>query len=96
MSHPLRSAAPSSRPALNLPGRVRHAGRHVGLFAQSFWWWLHRRFVRPQAGQTTAEYALVLLGVAAIAILLLTWARRTDTIDRLLDAVLESLIGEVE
>jgi hypothetical protein len=33
-------------------------------------------FIRPveQGGQSTAEYALVLLGVAAVALALLTWA----------------------
>jgi len=46
---------------------------------------------RSDAGQTTAEYALVLLGVAAIAMLLLAWAQRTDTLDGLFDDVLESL-----
>lgn len=30
---------------------------------------------RPDAGRTTAEYALVLLGVAAIALLVVAWAR---------------------
>jgi len=55
---------------------------------------LSRRF-RDEAGQATAEYALVLLGVAAIAMLLLAWATDTGTIDRLFDAVLDSIIGLV-
>lgn len=44
-----------------------------------------------QAGQATAEYALVLLGVALIAVLVLDWARNTNMISRLLDAVFRSI-----
>ncbi|GIU84758.1 MAG: hypothetical protein KatS3mg008_1533 [Acidimicrobiales bacterium] len=46
-------------------------------------------------GQTTAEYALVLLGAAAMAMLLFAWASRTKAIGRLLDAVLDSIIGRI-
>jgi Flp pilus assembly pilin Flp len=34
-----------------------------------------RLWLRHEAGQTTAEYALVLLGAAGIATLLIAWAR---------------------
>lgn len=50
---------------------------------------------RRQRGQATAEYALVLLGAAAIALLLLAWATNTDAVGRLLDAVLDSILGRV-
>ena len=43
------------------------------------------------AGQTTAEYALVLSGVAAIALLVVAWAGDTNRIGRLLDGVLDSI-----
>lgn len=46
-------------------------------------------------GQATAEYALVLLGAAAIALLLLAWATQTGAIGRLLDAVLRSILDRV-
>ena len=46
-------------------------------------------------GQTTAEYALVLVGVAAIALLLAAWAARTNRIGRLFDAVLDSILDDV-
>ena len=36
---------------------------------------LARRGPQGEAGQTTAEYALVLLGVAAIALLVVAWAK---------------------
>ena len=48
-----------------------------------------------QAGQATAEYALVLLGAAAIALLLAAWATRSGAIGRLFDAVVDQLIGKV-
>jgi hypothetical protein len=51
--------------------------------------------VGRQLGQATAEYALVILGAAAIAGLALAWAAGTGKIGRLLDAVLNSVIGQV-
>lgn len=53
------------------------------------------RRLRNDAGQTTAEYALVLLGVAAIAMLLLAWARGTGAFTDLFDAVLDSIVSLV-
>lgn len=47
------------------------------------------------AGQTTAEYALVLLGVAAIALLVVAWAADSNKIGRLLDSVLDSILSDV-
>jgi hypothetical protein len=49
--------------------------------------------LKHQAGQTTAEYALVILGAAAVAAMLIGWAARTDAIGRLFDAVLEQVLG---
>lgn len=45
-----------------------------------------------EAAQTTAEYALVVLGAAALAALLIAWATRTDAVGRLFDAVLERVL----
>ena len=47
-----------------------------------------------QAGQATAEYALVLLGAAAIALLLVAWAAKSGKIGALFDAVLGQLIDK--
>ncbi|QYG94668.1 hypothetical protein HC251_21005 [Iamia sp. SCSIO 61187] len=44
-----------------------------------------------QAGQATAEYALVLLGAAVIAIALITWATGSGRIGDLFDAVFDEL-----
>lgn len=54
------------------------------------------RVVRSELGQATAEYALVMLAAAALAGLLLAWASGTDGIERLLDAVMDSLIAEAD
>jgi hypothetical protein len=47
-------------------------------------------------GQTTAEYALVLLGAAGIALLLLGWATQSGAISTLFDAVLGGVVGKVK
>ena len=57
--------------------------------------WLARRGDR---GQATAEYALVLLGAALIALLLIAWATAgggAGKIGTLLDHVLDTIIGKV-
>jgi Flp pilus assembly pilin Flp len=46
---------------------------------------------RADAGQATAEYALVLLGAAVIAIALITWATGSGRIGDLFDAVFDEL-----
>ena len=51
--------------------------------------------LRGAAGQTTAEYALVLLGAAAIASLVISWASGTDAVGRLMDFVMAHVIGSV-
>ena len=51
--------------------------------------------LRSERGQTTAEYALVLVGVAAIALLVAAWAGDTNKIGRLLDGVLDSILDQI-
>jgi hypothetical protein len=51
--------------------------------------------IRSELGQTTAEYALVLVGVAAIALLVVAWAGDTNKIGRLLDGVLDSILDQI-
>jgi hypothetical protein len=50
---------------------------------------------RGEAAQTTAEYALVLLGAAAIALLLVAWATDTGKVTELLDSVVDSILDRV-
>ena len=52
--------------------------------------------VTGDAGQTTAEYALVLIGAAAIAVLLITWATKTDLIGSLFGWVMERVMGSAD
>ena len=54
------------------------------------------RLRRDERGQTSAEYALVLLGAAAIALLIVAWATNTDLIGKLFDLVLDTITGKVK
>jgi hypothetical protein len=54
----------------------------------------HRR-VAGDRGQSTAEYALVLLGAAGVALLLITWATKTDKVTRLLNGVIDRVLDQV-
>lgn len=53
------------------------------------------RLVGEDTGQTVAEYALVLLVVAAIAGGFLVWAKSTGKLDEFFDTVFDSLLAEV-
>jgi len=46
-----------------------------------------RARLRSDKGQASTEYALVLLGAASIALLVAVWARKSDSVGKLLDAV---------
>ncbi|MDQ3758190.1 MAG: hypothetical protein M3394_10120 [Actinomycetota bacterium] len=50
---------------------------------------------RDQRGQAVAEYALVLLGAAAVALVVGRWVSKTAIIGRLLDAVFDSLLDRI-
>ena len=56
--------------------------------------WFDRAADRER-GQATAEYALVLLGAAAIALLVAAWASDTNRISKLLDAIIDQLLSHV-
>jgi Flp pilus assembly pilin Flp len=51
---------------------------------------------RSERGQASAEYALVLLGAAAVALLIVSWATHSNKIGELFNAVLERLKGHAE
>ena len=51
---------------------------------------------RSEAGQTSAEYALVLLGAASVAILVTLWAKESDSVGKLLDAVFDDVVDMVK
>jgi Flp pilus assembly pilin Flp len=57
-----------------------------------------RLATREDRGQATAEYALVLLGAATIAVLLVAWATAgggAGKIGQLFDKVLDAVISKV-
>ena len=48
--------------------------------------------IRSERGQTSAEYALVLLGAASVALLVALWAKKSNRVGGLLDAVFDNLV----
>ena len=50
------------------------------------------RIEPAESGQTTAEYALVMLAAAAVAGMVLAWATKSHTISRLFDSVIGKLV----
>ena len=62
------------------------SNRLAGLFTR-----LRARVIEA-AGQTTAEYALVILGAAAIATLLITWATNSHAVSSLFDKVVGKIL----
>jgi hypothetical protein len=62
------------------------SNRLTALFAR-----LRARVVEA-AGQTTAEYALVILGAAAVATLLITWATNSNAVSGLFDKVVGKIL----
>ena len=54
-----------------------------------------RRRLVDDRGQSTAEYALVLLGAAGVALLLVAWATKTDKVTRLLNSVIDRVLSQV-
>ena len=63
---------------------------------------LESRFARvrerlgPERGQSTAEYALVILAAAAIALVLLTWARSSGKLPAFFDSIIDRIVGQSE
>lgn len=54
-----------------------------------------RRRLLDDRGQSTAEYALVVLGAASVAMLLVAWATKTDKVTRLLNSVIDRVLAHV-
>ena len=57
---------------------------------------LAQRLRRSEEGQSTVEYALVLLGAAAVALLLVAWATKSNRVGKLLDVVFDQLVDRTE
>jgi Flp pilus assembly pilin Flp len=54
------------------------------------------RIARLESGQASVEYALVLLGAALVATLLISWATSTDLIGKLFDYILGLIRGKAK
>ena len=60
--------------------------------------WFVRARVRlgEQLGQTTAEYALVILAAAAVAVVLIAWARSSGKLPSFFDNIIDQVAGSAE
>ena len=50
---------------------------------------------RPEAGQAVAEYAILLLAAAGVALLVMKWVGKTALIGQLLDTVVDMILGKI-
>ena len=60
--------------------------------------WFRDDVVGNDSGQATTEYALVLLGAALIALLVIGWATTgggSEKVGQLFDTVIDSVIGKL-
>jgi Flp pilus assembly pilin Flp len=51
------------------------------------------RMLARETGQTTAEYALVLLAAAAVAFVLIAWAQSSDKLPDFFDSIIDDITG---
>ena len=56
------------------------------------WLTINARLAPSERGQTTTEYALVMLAAAAVAGLVLAWATKSHAISRLFDTVIDKAL----
>jgi Flp pilus assembly pilin Flp len=54
-------------------------------------WASGARSLRREEGQTTAEYALVILAAAAVAIVLIAWARSSGKLPAFFDKIIDEI-----
>ena len=55
--------------------------------------WMLREALRDEEGQATAEYALVILAAAAVAVVLITWARSSGKLPAFFDNIIDQVTG---
>jgi len=57
-------------------------------------WYLRLRlFLTREEGQTTAEYALVILAAVAVAVVLIAWAKSSGKLPAFFDKIIHSVSG---
>ena len=52
--------------------------------------------LRREQGQTTAEYALVILAAAAVAVVLIAWAHSSGRLPAFFDHIIDTVIGDAD
>jgi Flp pilus assembly pilin Flp len=52
-----------------------------------------RLLLSREEGQTTAEYALVILAAVAVAVVLIAWARSSGKLPAFFDKIIENVSG---
>jgi len=57
-------------------------------------WFRATGCLRREEGQTTAEYALVILAAAAVAVVLIAWAHSSGKLPAFFDQVIDSVMGD--
>ena len=61
--------------------------------------WLYvrmRTFLHREEGQTTAEYALVILAAVAVAVALIAWARSSGKLPSFFDKIIDQVSGSAD
>lgn len=58
------------------------------------WYVRLRTRLARETGQTTAEYALVILAAAAIAVVLIAWARSSGRLPAFFDGIIDQVVGD--
>jgi uncharacterized protein DUF4244 len=60
-------------------------------------WYVRARMrLAEEVAQTTAEYALVILAAAAVAVVLIAWARSTDKLPAFFDDIIDQVAGSAQ
>lgn len=52
--------------------------------------------LRREDGQTTAEYALVILAAAAVAVVLIAWAHSSGKLPAFFDQIIDNVVGDAD
>lgn len=60
------------------------------------WYVRARSRLADQVAQTTAEYALVILAAAAVAVVLIAWARSSGKLPAFFDDIIDQVAGSAQ
>jgi Flp pilus assembly pilin Flp len=60
------------------------------------WFVRLRLWLSREEGQTTAEYALVILAAVAVAVVLIAWARSSGKLPAFFDHVIDNVTGKAD